>query len=166
MLRSCWNSRQYLGSSAELAGSTHRLIHQTKSDPGVSLVLRGNLRPEARELSIGRTSLTNNGTVPTSIVVNVNDAKCGASVQAALNLPVIGGEVVGVESTTEIVVEQELPADGDSECVQTVISGKMLHLVDASLTWVDYTSCLACSIDSATEIESSNLSNGHGQSCH
>lgn len=89
--------------------------------------------------------------------MNIDDAKSGASIQAALDLFVVGREVVGVEVTTEIVVKQELPSDWDSECIQTVVGNEVLHLVDASLTWVGHTAGLACTIDGAAKVESCNL---------
>lgn len=90
---------------------TYRLVHQTKSDLVVSLVLRRNLRPETGELGVSGTTLTHDGTVPASIVVNVNNAKRGTRVQAALDQPIVGLPVVGIEGATKVVVEKELPSD-------------------------------------------------------
>jgi len=91
--------------------STYRLVHQTKGYLVVALVLRRNLRPKTGELGVGRASLAYDGTVPTSIVVDVNNAKRGTGVQATLDLSIVGLPVVGIECTTKVVVEKELPAD-------------------------------------------------------
>jgi len=90
--------------------SAYRLIHQTKGDLVVALVLRRDLRPKACELGVSGTTLTHDGTVPTSIVVDVNNAKRGTGVQATLDLSVVGGPVGGIEGTTKVVVEKELPS--------------------------------------------------------
>ena len=55
--------------------------------------------------------MTHDGTVPTSIVVDINNAKRGTGVQAALDLSVVGLPVVGIEGATKVVVEKELPSD-------------------------------------------------------
>ena len=54
--------------------------------------------------------MTHDGTVPTSIVVDINNAKRGTSVEAALDLSIVGLPVVGIEGSTKVVVEKELPA--------------------------------------------------------
>lgn len=58
----------------------YRLVHETKSNLVVVLVLCRDLRPEADELGIGRTALTDNGAVPARVVVDVDDAECSAGV--------------------------------------------------------------------------------------
>lgn len=55
--------------------------------------------------------MTHDGTVPTSIVVNVNNAKRGPGVQATLNLSIVSLPVVRIEGATEVVVEKELPSN-------------------------------------------------------
>jgi hypothetical protein len=55
--------------------------------------------------------LTHDGTVPTSVVVDVNNAKRGTRVQATLNQSIVGLPVVGIEGATKVVVEKELPSD-------------------------------------------------------
>ena len=51
------------------------------------------------------------GSVPASIVVDVNNAKRCTGVQATLNLSIVGLPVVGIESATQVVVEKELPSN-------------------------------------------------------
>jgi hypothetical protein len=90
---------------------THRLVHETKGDLVVALVLRRNLRPEAGELGISGTTLAHDSTVPPSVVVNVNDAKRGTGVKAALDESIVGLPVVGIEGATKVVVQKELPSN-------------------------------------------------------
>ena len=91
--------------------SAYRLVHQTKRNLIVALVLRRDLRPKTGELGVSGTTLTHDGTVPTSIIVDINNAKCSARVQAALDLSVVGLPVVGIEGATKVVVEEELPSN-------------------------------------------------------
>ena len=143
----------------------YRLVHQTKGNLAVPLVLRRNLRPKASELSVRRTALTNDRTVPTGVVVDVNDAKCSAGVQAALDQLVVRGPVVGVKGAAEVVVDQELPSDRNAEGVQTVVSDEVLYLVDADLAGVDNVGGLAGSVDGAAEVEAGDLMEDDGQLC-
>jgi hypothetical protein len=62
-------------------------------------------------LGVSGTTLTHDGTVPTSVVVDVNNAKRGTRVQATLNQSIVGLPVVGIEGATKVVVEKELPSD-------------------------------------------------------
>lgn len=91
--------------------SAYRLVHQTKCNLVVALVLGRDLRPKTGELGVSGTTLTHDGTVPTSIIVDINNAKCSARVQAALDLSVVGLPVVGIEGATKVVVEEELPSN-------------------------------------------------------
>lgn len=136
---------------------TYWFVHEAKGDLVVVLVLSCDLRPETRKLGVGRTTLANDRTVPTSIIVNVNNAKRGASVQAALNLLIIGRKVVGVKVAAEVVVEEILPSYGESESVQAVIVDEVLHLIDAKLTGIDNACRFASTIDGAAEVETCDL---------
>ena len=135
----------------------YRLVHQTKGNLAVPLVLRRNLRPKASELSVRRTALTNDRTVPTGVVVDVNDAKCSAGVQTALDQLVVRGPVVGVEGAAKVVVEQELPSDRKAEGVQAIVLDEMLDLVNADLPGIHNVGGLAGSIDGATKVEAGDL---------
>lgn len=73
--------------------------------------------------------------VPASIVMHVNDAARAGS-QASLDKRVVLLEVVLVERTSEHVVGEELPADGETEDVETVVVDKVLHLSSAIMTVV------------------------------
>lgn len=143
--------------------STHRLIHQAKSNLVVVLILSRNLRPETGKLSISRTTLANDRFVPPSIVVNVNDTESGAGVQTSLDLLIVGVPGVGVEGSAKVVVEEKLPTDGNAESVHAIVFGEVVHLVHASLARVDDAGGLAGAIDGAAEIEAGNLFQSHGQ---
>jgi len=52
-----------------------RLVHQAKDDIGSVLILGGDLRPNVGKLVVGGPALPNDLPVPSSIVVNVNDAR-------------------------------------------------------------------------------------------
>ena len=140
--------------------SSYRLIHQTKGDLVVTLVLCRDLRPKTSELCVCGPTLSYDRTVPTCVVVNVNNAKCGTGVQATLNLFIIGRPVAGIEGATKVIVQKELPSNWDPEGVKPVVVDKVLHLVDTSLSWVYDTRRLACPIDGAAEVETCNLSPG------
>jgi hypothetical protein len=143
----------------------YRLVHEAKSNLGVALVLSCDLRPKTGKLGVSGTTLTDNRAVPTSIIVNVNDTKGGTGAQAALDELVVGREVGRVKVATKVVVEKELPSDGQSESVQAIVVDEVLHLGNASLTRVDDACCLAGSIDATAEVETCDLSHNHGQMC-
>lgn len=116
---------------------THGFIHNAKCHLGLVDVVRCDLRPEIGELIIGRSSLTNNASIPACIVVNIDDAHGGTSIDAALDLLVVGGKVRSVQFAAELVVHQELPAHGDAKDVQARILHKVVHLADTCLGWID-----------------------------
>jgi hypothetical protein len=162
MLRSCWRilSVCFLYFLSLLTWSqdfAYGLVHQAKGNSGVALVLGRDLRPKAGELGVCRSALANDSTVPTGIVVDVDNAKRSTGVQAALDQLVVRGPVVGVEGAAEVVVEQVLPSDRKAEGVQAVVLDEMLDLVDADLAGIDNVGGLASSVDGATEVESSDL---------
>jgi hypothetical protein len=74
MLRSCWEIVSDFTLHPKV-DSAYRLVHQAKGDFVVVLVLGCKLRPKTGELGVRRAALTNNGTVPSSIIVDINDAK-------------------------------------------------------------------------------------------
>jgi hypothetical protein len=79
---------------------------------------------------------------------------------AALHKVVEDGESCSIECAVEIVVQQELPADWNTEGIEPSVSHEMLHLVNASLAW----SC--CAGDGtvargvATEVKTGNVDSG------
>jgi hypothetical protein len=130
-------------------GFAYGLVHQTKGNSGVALVLGRDLRPKAGELGVCRSALSNNTTVPTGVVVDVDNAECSTGVQAALDQLVVRGPVVGVEGAAKVVVEQKLPSDWKAECVQAIVLDEMLDLVNVG--------GLAGSVDGATKVEAGDL---------
>jgi len=142
--------------SRVLGGKTYGLVHHTEGDLGVALVLGSNLRPKAGKLDVGRTALANNSAIPAAVVVHVDDAHGGTGIQAALDLLVVGGPVVGVEGTAD-GVDQVLPADRETESVEAIVSNEVLHLVETSLARVDNVAA-ARAVSSTAEVETSDLS--------
>ena len=143
--------------SKDFRRKTYRLVHHTESNLSVALVLGSNLRPKAGKLDVGRTALANNGAVPATVVVHVDDAHLGTSIQAALDLLVVGGPVVRVEGAAE-GVDEVLPANGETEGVKAIVSDEVLHLVEASLARVDNVAA-ARAVGSTAKVETGDLSN-------
>ena len=52
--------------------------------------------------------------------MDINNAKRGTGVQAALDLSVVGLPVVGIEGATKVVVQKELPSDCQTEDLKSV----------------------------------------------
>lgn len=104
------------------------LVHDAKSDLAAAAVLLGQLSPDACELGVGRTTLADDLTVPSSVIVEVEDAELGARVQAALNEAIILCKVGRVKSAAEDIVDEKLPADRQTEGVKLVVLDKVVHL--------------------------------------
>lgn len=104
-----------------------RLVHQAEEEFAVAPVLGGKLRPEIHVLRNGRATLADDLSIPASIIVNINDARCTGS-QASLDQLIILPGVCRIQLPSKLVVEQVLPADRQSEEVEIVILDEMLHL--------------------------------------
>ena len=136
---------------------TYRLVHDAKGDLVVALVLGGNLRPKAGEVSVGGTALADNLAVPAGVVVDVDNTESSAGGQAVLDLLVVDSPVGGAEGTADLVVDEELPADGDTEGVETVILDEVVHLVEAVLAGCEAGARVASAISAAAEVETGDL---------
>lgn len=136
---------------------TYRLVHDAKGDLVVALVLGSNLRPKAGEVSVGGTALANDLAVPAGVVVDVDNAKSSACGQAVLDLLVVDGPVGGAEGAADLVVDEELPADGDTEGVEAVVLDEVVHLVKAILAGRKAGARVASAISAAAEVETGNL---------
>lgn len=129
------------------------------------------MTPEAGELSVGRSTLTDNLAVPASAVVNVNDTHSSSRAQAALYELVIVAEVRGIEGTTELIIDKVLPPDRQSESIQAVVSDKVFDLADAGAARVDDPRDGAGTVCTTAEIEACNVHTskrdlaGAGRSC-
>lgn len=115
------------------------------------------MTPEAGELSVGRSTLTDNLAVPASVVVNVNDTHSSSRAQAALYELVIVAEVRGIEGTTELIIDKVLPPDRQSESIQAVVSDKVFDLADAGAARVDDPRDGAGTVRTTAEIEACNV---------
>jgi hypothetical protein len=132
------------------------LVHETKGDLVVVLVLGGDLRPDAGEVVVGGSALADDGAVPAGVVVEVDDAEGGAGGQAALDLGVVDLPVGCVEGAAD-GVDEVLPADGETEGVESVVFDEVVHLVEAGLARVDDVAGGASTVGTATEVETSDL---------
>jgi hypothetical protein len=144
------------GGGPGVDGDIVRLVHEAESDLVVALVLGSDLGPDAGEVVVGGSALADNGAVPASVVVQVNDAKGGARSQAALDLSIVDLPVSSVQGAAD-GVDKVLPADGETEGVEAVVFNKVVHLVETSLARVDDVAGGASTVGAATEVETSYL---------
>ena len=136
---------------------TYRLVHDAKGDLVVALVLGSNLRPKAGEVSVSGTALANDLAVPAGVVVDVDNAERSAGGQAVLDLFVVDGPVGGAEGAADLVVDEELPANGDTEGVEAVVLDEVVHLVEAVLVGGEAGAAVASTIGTAAEVETGDL---------
>jgi hypothetical protein len=137
-------------------------IHDTEDNLGLAAVLLRKLSPYVRQLRVRWSTLTNNCSIPSSIVVDIEDAQRCTRVQASLYEAIVLCEVVPIQSTAELVVEQELPAHGETESVERVILDKVVHLCQCSASTDDVVrlvrSCQgAFAVDGASEVETGDV---------
>ena len=138
-------------------GDTYRLVHEAKGDLVVALVLGSNLRPKAGELSVSGTALANDLAVPAGVVVDVDNAESSAGGQAVLDLGVVDSPVGGAKGAADRLVDEELPADGDTEGVEAVVRDEVVHLVEAILAGSLAGARAASAISAAAEVETGDL---------
>lgn len=134
------------------------LVHKLEDHAVLVRVLGRQLRPQRDELVVSRTSLPYNAAVPSRKVVYVDHA-VRSGTEASLHKLVVLPGVVGIEVAAELVVDQELPRDGQPEHVKRLVQGgPMLHL-----PWSIATSAIAaegqlrrasrtCAVYLATEV--------------
>lgn len=103
------------------------------------------------------TALSDDLAVPSSIVVNVNDAHVCTGIDTALDLLVIRCEVGRIQSTAELVVDQELPAHCKTESVQAIVSDEVLHLSKTILARIDNIGCDAVTRSITAKVQSGNV---------
>jgi hypothetical protein len=138
-------------------GDTYGLVHKAKGNLVVALVLGSNLRPKAGEVRISGTALANDLAVPAGVVVDVDNAERSAGGQAVLDLLVVDGPVGGAEGAADLVVDEELPADGDAEGVEAVVLDEVVHLVETVLVGCKARATVASAIGTAAEVETGDL---------
>ena len=97
------------------------LIHQAHDDLAIRRILRSQLLPQAREVIVGRTARsTNDGSVPASVIMNINYAM-RACRQASLYKLVVLSKIRSIERAAKLIVDEVLPCDGQSEDVEFVV---------------------------------------------
>lgn len=89
--------------------------------------------------------------------MDVDNAEGSAGGQAVLDLLVVDSPVSGAEGTADLVVDEELPADGDTEGVEAVVLDEVVHLVEAVLAGCEAGARVASAISTAAEVETGNL---------
>ena len=141
-----------------------RLVHDAKDDLALSLVDVGQLRPDASKLLICRSTLTDNATIPSCIVVDINDAR-GSGVQADLDKSVVLSKVVGVERASKSVIGEILPSDRETEDVQAIVLYEVVHLTLTIASTVEgegrsHTGGVTGSIGATAKVETSNVDTG------
>jgi hypothetical protein len=156
------------GSDSSLDGSSPSvdvlkimgLVHDAESDLRLGSILGSQLRPDGSELSVGgTTAAANNLAVPAGVVVEVEDAELGARVQAVGHLLVVLGEEARVEGAAEVLVDEVLPADGETEGVELVVLDEVVHLGLTGGSRVDEAAG-GSTVGVHTEIEASDVDTG------
>lgn len=99
--------------------------------------------------------------VPASIVVDINDA-CGSGVEAGLHKVVVFREVRVDQRSAKDVVSEELPANRQTEGVETIVLNEMIHLSFAVVAivfeqWWPSCGCLAVTIGVAAKVKSGDI---------
>jgi hypothetical protein len=89
--------------------------------------------------------------------VDVDNAERSAGGQAVLDLLVVDGPVGGAEGAADLVVDEELPADGDAEGVEAVVLDEVVHLVETVLVGCKARATVASAIGTAAEVETGDL---------
>lgn len=146
------------GGSPDIDIQVVRFVHKLEDHAVLVRVLGRQLRPQRDKLVVGRTSLPNDAAVPPRKVVYVDHAMRPGT-EASLHELVVFPGVVGIEVAAELIIDQELPRDGESKHVQRLVQGgPMLHL-----PWAIATSAVAaegqlrrtsraCAVYLATEV--------------
>jgi len=71
-------------------------VHDTKSNLGLVAILLSQLLPNVRQLRVGWSTLSNDLTVPSSVVVDVQNTQGSARVQTSLYKAVVLLEIGSV----------------------------------------------------------------------
>jgi len=139
-----------------------RLIHYFEHHLYIVLVLGRKLAPQAVELRVRWPALANDRTIPTCVVVDVKDAQRSAAVQATLHQAVVVCKVGRVKGASEIAVDEVLPANRQTEGVQTVILDEVVHLPDAIGAGVYGARHSAGAVGATAKVEASDVDAGVG----
>jgi hypothetical protein len=139
-----------------------RLVHNAEGDLGLAAILLRQLLPDVCQLRIGRSSLSNNRSVPTCIVVDIENAQRCTRVETALDQAVVLTKVIAVQCTAKIVVEQELPAYWQTESVKSIIFDEVVHLPDGGTLLDDVVGLVrsgqgALSVNGASKVKSGDV---------
>lgn len=103
------------------------LVHDAHHDVAVVLVLGGQLAPEACKLRVRGPALTDDLPVPSSVVVDIDDAVSTGG-QASLHQRIIFAKVGRIKRSSEVAIDEELPPNRQPVSVQPIVPGKVAHL--------------------------------------
>lgn len=99
-----------------------RFVHDAKDDFRVVLVFRSELRPQAGELLVGGSALGDDSSVPSGVVVHVEDDEWVARLpESRLNGSIISREELRIDCATNGGCHQ-LPRKGNSEYIHALCS--------------------------------------------
>lgn len=127
-----------------------RFVHQPHYNFAFFSIIRGQLLPQACELIVCGSTLTNDVPVPAGIVVYINNT-VSTGVKASLDESVIFSEGLLIEGPTALVVDQVLPSNRQPEGIEAVVVHEMFHLSCAIfavvlLKWWHHFAQVACSL--------------------
>lgn len=106
------------------------LVHDSKGDLGGIGIFCSYLTPEACELCVCWSALTDNTSVPARIIMDIDDASC-TSPKTRLNELIILGKVRSIQYAPNYIVGEILPSYREPEKIEVVIFDKMRHLSGA-----------------------------------
>ena len=111
------------------------LVHNAEEDLGLGHEVGSQLAPQARELSVCWSALSDDPTVPSGVVVHIHQTQRGAGVHTTLDELVVVVEVALVKRSTELIIDKVLPRNWQAECVETIRLDEVVHLIDTILAW-------------------------------
>ena len=112
-----------------------RLVHDAHYYFILLRILCRQLAPQTGEVTVFGSTLTNDLSVPAGVVVNI-DNTVSTSDQTSLDQGVVFGEIRRVQRATDLIIDEVLPPNGQSERVQTIVVNEVLHLTRTILTVV------------------------------
>lgn len=133
-----------------------RLVHDAEDDLALALVFGRQCCPKGDELRIRWTTLSNDGTIPTGVVVNVNDT-VSAQGQTALHQSVILAKVVRVQRATKVISNEELPSRRQAENVEGIIVDEVPHLSDTAARYIIDLTLVLSTTGHHTKVEASDV---------
>ncbi len=97
--------------------------------------------------------------------MNINDTSSSSGSNASLHQGIVLFEICLVQCPSENIICEELPSNGKTEDVETIISDEMVHLASTIRAivlgqWRPSGTGSACSVGVATEVKARNIDTG------